>query len=85
MDPWMVTIDELGEKSVDVHNLRIARRRNEKTEGESNTSNMIFKAWEIIEFLGEIMTLEPGDVISLGGPPTSLKEGLQPATSSKLK
>ncbi|RLG80240.1 MAG: hypothetical protein DRO13_04190 [Thermoprotei archaeon] len=84
MDPWMVTIDELGEKSVDVHNLRIVRR-NGKTKGGSNTSNMIFKAWEIIEFLGEIMTLEPGDVISLGSPPTSPKEGLQPATSSKLK
>ncbi len=76
--PWIVTMDEVREKGVDLHNLRIARRRNGNVEGESNTRNMIYKIWEIIEFLSEIMTLEPGDIISLGSPPTGPEEGLQP-------
>ncbi len=76
--PWIVTMDEILEKNIDVHNLRIMRKRNNVIEGESNTRNMIFKYWEIIEFLSETMTLEPGDIISLGSPPAGPPEGLQP-------
>ncbi|MET1160883.1 MAG: fumarylacetoacetate hydrolase family protein [Thermoprotei archaeon] len=78
MGPWIVTVDELLEKGVDVHNLRMCRRRNGVVEGESNTKNMIFKVEEILEFLSEIMVLEPGDIISLGSPPAGPPEGLQP-------
>ena len=66
MGPWIVTKDELISKGIDIYNLKIMRRRNGVIEGESNTKNMIFKIEEILEFLSEIMTLEPGDVISLG-------------------
>ncbi len=76
--PWIVTMDEFTQRSIDIHNLNILRRRNGLVEGKSNTRNMIYKAWDIVEFLSEIMTLEPGDVISLGSPPAGPPEGLQP-------
>ncbi|MEM4476662.1 MAG: fumarylacetoacetate hydrolase family protein, partial [Desulfurococcaceae archaeon] len=76
--PWIVTMDEFIQRSIDIHNLNILRRRNGLVEGRSNTRNMIYKVWDIVEFLSEIMTLEPGDVISLGSPPAGPPEGLQP-------
>jgi 2-keto-4-pentenoate hydratase/2-oxohepta-3-ene-1,7-dioic acid hydratase in catechol pathway len=39
---------------------------------------VVYGIEEIIEFLGQIMTLEPGDIISLGSPPAGPPEGLQP-------
>ncbi len=76
--PWIVTVDEIKEKGIDIGNLRILRRRNGVIEGESKTSNMTFKPEEILEFLSEIMTLEPGDIVSFGSPPAGPSEGLQP-------
>lgn len=76
--PWIVTMDEIIVNNIDLHNLRIARKRNGIVEGESNTKNMIYKVGEIVEFLSEIMTLEPGDIISLGSPPAGPPEGLRP-------
>jgi len=76
--PWIVTKDEIIDKGVNIYNLRILRKRNGIIEGESNTRNMIFKIEEILEFLSEIMTLEPGDIISLGSPPAGPPQGLQP-------
>ncbi|MEM1620247.1 MAG: fumarylacetoacetate hydrolase family protein [Fervidicoccaceae archaeon] len=78
MGPWIVTMDEIREKGVNIYNLKMARKRNGVVEGESNTKNMVYKIEEIIEFLSEIMTLEPGDVISLGSPPAGPPQGLQP-------
>lgn len=78
MGPWIVTLDEIIANNIDIHNLRIWRKRNGVVEGESNTRNMVYKTWEILEFLSEIMTLEPGDIISLGSPPAGPPEGLQP-------
>lgn len=78
MGPWIVTKDEFESKGVDVYNLNILRRRNGTVEGKSNTKNMVYRIEEIIEFLSEIMTLEPGDIISLGSPPAGPPEGLQP-------
>ena len=75
--PWIVTRKHIEKKGVDIHNLSIKRKRNNNIEGESNTKNMIYKVPEIIEFLSEIMTLYPGDIISLGSPPTGPPEGLQ--------
>jgi len=78
MGPWIVTKDEFESKGIDVYNLNILRRRNGTVEGKSNTKNMVYRIEEIIEFLSEIMTLEPGDIISLGSPPAGPPEGLQP-------
>ncbi len=67
--PWIVTMDEIMSYNIDLHNLKILRKRNGVIEGESNTRNMIYKIPEIVEFLSEVMTLNPGDIISLGSPP----------------
>jgi 2-keto-4-pentenoate hydratase/2-oxohepta-3-ene-1,7-dioic acid hydratase in catechol pathway len=78
MGPWIVAKDEFESKGLDVYNLNILRRSNGKVEGKSNTKNMVYGIEEIIEFLSEIMTLEPGDIKSLGSPPAGPPEGLQP-------
>lgn len=72
--PWIALTDEIN----DPNSLYIARKRNGKLESESNTKNMLFKVHEVIEFLSEIMTLEPGDIIGMGSPPTGPDEGLRP-------
>ena len=36
---------------------------------DSNTSNLIFKIPYLVTFLSEVMTLEPGDIITTGTPP----------------
>lgn len=35
----------------------------------SNTSNMVFGAYELVSFISKVMTLNPGDVIATGTPP----------------
>ena len=66
MGPWVVTPDEMPK---DIYDLRMVRRRNGKVECESNTSNMRFGFGEIIEFVTNFWTLEPGDVVTTATPP----------------
>ena len=66
MGPWIVTPDEMPK---DIYDLRMVRRRNGKVECESNTSNMRFGFGEIIEFVTNFWTLEPGDVVTTATPP----------------
>lgn len=40
-----------------------------KIKQNSNTSNMIFKPYELVSFISKVMTLNPGDVIATGTPP----------------
>lgn len=63
--PFVATLDEIP----DPHNLRIQFRLNGETLQDSNTSELIFKIPELIEFLSRSITLEPGDVIATGTPP----------------
>ena len=76
--PWIVTTDELPSP----YPSRIKLAINGSTRQDSNTSNQIFKIPELVAYLSQIMTLEPGDVISTGTPSgvgrttgTYLKEG----------
>jgi acylpyruvate hydrolase len=73
MGPWIVKKDQMP----DIRNLRMVRKRNGKIEWESSTKYMIHGVPEIIEFLSEVMTLEPGDIIPTASPPAGPKEGLQ--------
>lgn len=66
MGPWVVTPDEMPK---DLYNLKTLRRRNGKVECESNTANMRLGFAEIIEFVSNFWTLEPGDVITTATPP----------------
>ena len=48
--------------------LDLSLKVNGKIRQSSNTNNMIFSIEKIIEFISEIMTLEPGDLILTGTP-----------------
>jgi 2-keto-4-pentenoate hydratase/2-oxohepta-3-ene-1,7-dioic acid hydratase in catechol pathway len=62
--PWVVTPDELG----DPHALGIRTFVNDEVRQESNTSQLIFDCFRIVEILSQACTLEPGDVIATGTP-----------------
>lgn len=63
--PMLVTPDEIP----DPHNLRIQLRLNGETMQDSNTNQLIFKTDELIAYLSQVFTLEPGDLIFTGTPP----------------
>lgn len=62
--PWMVTRDEVD----DARNLRLTTRVNGETMQEGSSADMLFGVAETIAYLSRILTLEPGDLISMGTP-----------------
>jgi len=64
LGPWIVTSDELG----DPHNLAIKTWIDNELRQNANTRQMIFNCYEMIAYLSQAMTLEPGDVIATGTP-----------------
>ena len=65
MGPTIVTADEVA----DPHHLSIKLILNGQAMQDSNTDKFIFGIPELIEFLSQTITLEPGDVIATGTPP----------------
>lgn len=63
--PWLVTTDEVG----DVQDLDMWLDLNGARMQTGNTKTMIFGVAEIVAYLSEFMTLEPGDLITTGTPP----------------
>ena len=63
--PFIATPDEVK----DPHALRIRLRVNGETMQDSSTAQMIFGVPELVEWISENITLEPGDVIATGTPP----------------
>jgi 2-keto-4-pentenoate hydratase/2-oxohepta-3-ene-1,7-dioic acid hydratase in catechol pathway len=63
MGPELVTEDGLDPNALDVE-LRV----NGEVKQSSNTEQFIFDVYEVLEYLSNVMTLEPGDVISTGTP-----------------
>ncbi|NOT83272.1 MAG: fumarylacetoacetate hydrolase family protein [Methylococcaceae bacterium] len=64
MGPWLVTADEIA----DPHDLELKTWVNEELRQHANTRQMIFNCYELLTYLSQVMTLEPGDVISTGTP-----------------
>ena len=64
MGPTIVTADEIP----DPHSLRITLKVNGNTMQDSNTSQLIFRIPQLIEFITQSTSLEPGDVIATGTP-----------------
>jgi 2-keto-4-pentenoate hydratase/2-oxohepta-3-ene-1,7-dioic acid hydratase in catechol pathway len=62
--PWIVTADEIG----DPHQLRLRTFVNGELRQDSNTKELIFDCFALIEHLSTAFTLEPGDVIATGTP-----------------
>ena len=59
--PWIET-------ELDPTNLKIEALLNGKVVQSSNTSDLIFNCYELVSFISQIMTLEPGDIIATGTP-----------------
>lgn len=60
--PWIVTPDEIG----DPHNLSVRTWVNTEQRQSSNTNQLIFNCYYLVEYLSTAMTLEPGDIITTG-------------------
>ena len=63
--PWLVTADEIS----DPQNLDVWLDVNGQRFQTGNTKTMIFGVAQIVSYLSEFMTLEPGDLITTGTPP----------------
>jgi 2-keto-4-pentenoate hydratase/2-oxohepta-3-ene-1,7-dioic acid hydratase in catechol pathway len=59
--PWIAIIDP--------SDADIQTRVNGVVKQKSNTSDLIFGIPKLIEFISQVMTLEPGDVVATGTPP----------------
>ena len=70
--PWIET-------DLDPSNLKVRSYLNGFLRQDSSTSELIFPVPEIVSFVSQVMTLEPGDVIATGTPP-----GIGPLSSGDL-
>jgi acylpyruvate hydrolase len=64
MGPALVLKDEIA----DPHDLAISLSIGGEVLQKSNTRQLIFKIPETVQYLSQVMTLEPGDVIATGTP-----------------
>jgi acylpyruvate hydrolase len=71
--PWITTVEEIA----DPHALRLRTWVNGELRQDSSTANLIFKIEELIAFIAETCTLQPGDLI-LTGTPGGVGMGLDP-------
>jgi len=62
--PFLVTADEVGNPN----DLSLKTYVNGELRQDSNTSDMIFNCSEIVSYISQHMTLEPGDIILTGTP-----------------
>ena len=80
LGPYLVSADEVGHPN----SLRIRCLLNGEVRQDSNTSDMIFTCDEIVSYLSQHMTLEPGDVI-LTGTPEGVVMGYPPERQTYLR
>lgn len=64
MGPWLTTADEIS------HPDRLGMKLwlNDELQQDGNTGQMIFSPAEVIAFISQFVTLQPGDLISTGTP-----------------
>ena len=62
--PWIVTADELR----DPHQLRLRTWVNGELRQDSNTKELIFDCFALVEHFSTAFTLEPGDIVATGTP-----------------
>jgi acylpyruvate hydrolase len=71
--PWITTVDELP----DAAGLRIGSWVNGEQRQDSTTDDLIFGPAELVAFISETCTLEPGDII-LTGTPEGVGQAMSP-------
>jgi 5-oxopent-3-ene-1,2,5-tricarboxylate decarboxylase/2-hydroxyhepta-2,4-diene-1,7-dioate isomerase len=64
LGPYLVTIDEVPDSG----NLNVKTYVNNELRQQGNTKNFIYSVPQLIEYITEFMTLEPGDMIWTGTP-----------------
>ena len=64
MGPCVLPADEVD----DPQSLKLTLKLNDEIEQDSSTSQMVFPVAAIVSFISQLVTLEPGDVISTGTP-----------------
>ncbi len=64
MGPWIVTADEVG----DPGDLRVRCWVNGTLRQDASTADLIMDIPRLVSYVSQVMTLEPGDVISTGTP-----------------
>jgi acylpyruvate hydrolase len=62
--PALVTLDELE----DPDDLEVRCEVDGETRQEGRTSDLLFKPADLVSYISEIITLEPGDLIATGTP-----------------
>ena len=62
--PWLVTADEVGDPQA----LRVWLEVDGHRYQDSSTADMIFPVAELVAYVSQFCTLEPGDIISTGTP-----------------
>ncbi|WP_395652027.1 fumarylacetoacetate hydrolase family protein [Brevundimonas sp.] len=72
--PWLVTPDEVG----DHQDLGMWLDLNGERMQTGNTKTMIFNVKQLIAYVSEFITLEPGDILTTGTPP-GVGEGKKPS------
>ena len=70
--PWITTADE-----IDPSDLRLTTDVNGERRQDGSTADLIFKPQELVSFIGEACTLEPGAII-LTGTPSGVGEAFKP-------
>src|SRR4029077_16930672 len=65
MGPGLVSADEIA----DPHNLKISCEVNGRVLQNSSTSQLIFRIPDLVAYLSQVMTPEPGEVVATGTPP----------------
>jgi acylpyruvate hydrolase len=70
--PWITTADE-----IDPGDLRLTTHVNGEKRQDGSTSDLIFKPQELVDFISEACTLEPGAII-LTGTPSGVGEAFKP-------
>lgn len=63
--PWLVTRDEVADPEA----LDLWLEVNDHRYQHSNTRNMVFGPAQLVAYLSQFMSLQPGDIISTGTPP----------------
>ena len=64
LGPWLVTADEIANP----HQLSLQTWVDDELRQSANTAEMMFNCYEMVAYLSQAMTLEPGDVITTGTP-----------------
>lgn len=64
LGPWLVTADEIS----DPHQLVLKAWVDDELRQHASTADMLFNCYEMVAYLSQVMTLEPGDVITTGTP-----------------